>query len=308
LRSQVEEYNALFKEVEEHPEKYDPKVMFDGNEEALQRALLGEALKKKGVNPSVVDRILDPKFEGMDSLDIISVGAQLKNARLTGQDDAIKKNILSRLGVSFENEDGDKISLSEVISSLTPEQKVGLEMEAGKIVDEVKGLVSQVEVPEAPNFARKILDDSKTRKEKAQQLADAWQGKEVADKLSKELDVVDLSYEGLDFKYKVDELDKADLLKTTLLRAALERREVSEENITKLAEEAKASYIGRNAKKIYSAAIKQAKTQTDEKVEKEVYNGKKSDMSRSPNKAKTGESLVDQFKKKKTKKTPKKLH
>lgn len=275
LKSRGDEYNALMKHIQDNEGTYDPKnSMFGGDEDAMKRHFISTELEKNGLNKSVIDRVLDPNIDNMDALDVITIGRQLNSKRLTGKDQLVKEAILKEIGVDIE----DGQSIKEAYKNLSGTQQTQLEMEADKIVNEIKKTVNSVEIPEVADPIKKILEDHKSHKENVTKLAEDWKSNETSEKLNAKLETVKFSHEGFDFEYKMSDGEKESLIKEIVVDAAIRGKELNEDNIAAMSQLAIQRFAGKNMGKLFSAASKQFEMKSKETIEKEVFNGKKSDM------------------------------
>jgi hypothetical protein len=280
-KTQDLEYQAIMEHVKANEGVYDPKnTIFKGDEVAMKKYLLAQALKDRGMNENVINRALDPNFAQMESLDVIAIGRQLESTRLSGKEDAIKKNVLREVVPNFDEFIQEGKSVSEIVQGLTPEQKVELDMEADRYITKVRTTVEGIQIPEVADPIKKILELTRTQRETATQLKAAWESKETTDKLNQKLDTLTLSHEGYEFPYKMSETDKAVLAQSIALAAAVKGVALNEDNVNAMVADAKAQFIGKNAGKLFSAAMKQVELKSNEKIEKEVYNGTPTDIQR----------------------------
>ena len=281
LRSKGEDYEALSKALSDSEGKYDElNSVFKGDKDAYQRYHLAQGLIAAGKNRAVVDAVLDPNFENMPALDVIALGKQLDSKRVTGKVDDIKKAVLTERGYDWKEAMEDGKSFNEVVADLPSEMKTNLEMEADRITNDIKGVVGSVEIPEPVDPIKNVLKTNQTRRETAEKLKESWESKEVAQKVSEKLDTVKLSHEGFEFDYKLSDDEKANLLKEVPLMAAIKGKELSDENIASEVEAAHRAFIGANASKLLSAAMKQVELKSKEKTEEDSYNGKPMDTQR----------------------------
>jgi hypothetical protein len=275
-KAKDEEYQTLMDYIQQNEGKYDPlNSVFKGDKEAMKRYFVAESLKQNGYNKSVVDRVMGADLDQMDSMDVIILGRQLKSKRLIGKDESIKRNVLREVGVDVDNEEFNIRDMK-----LTSDQQADLDAEADEVASEIRRAIDSVQIPETADPIKKILETTKTRKESQQQLHEAWTGQEATDKLKEKLDILKFEHEGYEFKYKMSDAEKTSLLKEIALDAAIQGKEVNEENLKLYSEAAKQRFASRNLGKLFSAAAKQIQLKSKEQIEKDVYSGKKADIAR----------------------------
>lgn len=273
-KTEREAYNELVKYLDENRDKHDPlNAFFGGDSDKMKRHVITEALVAQGKNRDVVGKLIGADLNKIDSLSLLSLNDQLESTRLSGKDVETRKMILSDIGVDIDDPEMDIYN-----PKLTPEQQAKLDSRAGRIEKDLKNLMDQVQIPDVPNPVKDALSKVETTRSNAAKLTESWSDKGITEKLSKELDKIEIA--GVEFE--IDEKDKPGLLKEIAVDAARHGKEVNEENITLYLKAAKQHYVSKNIEKIISIAQQQRDAVLREEYDKKVYNGKPINTKESP--------------------------
>ena len=226
-------------------------------------------LRKQG-DPGVAAKMLNVDTNNMENLDVISMWHQFKAPKLSR--DEAEAVAYSEAGVDLE-------AMEEEGFKLNKAQAGRLAVKAQEIRDNINSLISNVEVPDVPNPYKELISGIEDTQKQSEELATKWVDS-YGEKLEESLDHVE--FKDFDFEYEIDNDSKTELVKEMISYAVKEGMQPTESNIKDVIKVAKELYLQRNAKKIMSAAIKNAVTKSEDKFDEKINNTKPINKEESP--------------------------
>jgi hypothetical protein len=275
------EHNRTLKEIQEFIDSADPlKRDFGGDENAYRRWRVETDLSN-GKDKGVISRIMNTDLDKLSDLEVISLHEQYHSPRMAGKDSVIKRGILEDLGVNFdEYKERTERDFDMKNPDLSDTQDYKLASKASQARNFLNNLItdasSKVELPKQLNIKEEIQTKLAKEKEDFEKLQGNWgdSKNKIKDKL-KEVSFSKKDKEGNPLfehthQFNDDVLTRA--AETVAKYAVSQGYEMTEENLSRVVNQAKGMLLGEHIEDILYAAIRAREDAVKEEYDKKIHN------------------------------------